>query len=43
LTEARRIPTNAGELPEIVAETVRRDYDAAGHLLAEHGVNGSVR
>ncbi|WP_213233197.1 polymorphic toxin type 47 domain-containing protein [Caballeronia sp. NK8] len=43
LTEARRIPTNAGELLDIVADTVRRDYDAAGQLLAEHGVNGSVR
>ncbi len=43
LGEARRIPTTAGELLGIVADTVRFEYDETGRLLVEHGVHGSVK
>ncbi|TXC80123.1 RHS repeat-associated core domain-containing protein [Paraburkholderia azotifigens] len=43
LTEARRIPTTAGEMLDILADTVTLKYDETGRLLAEQGVHGSVR
>ncbi len=42
LLKAERIPTDHGVALGVEADTVRFEYDKAGRLVAEHGVNGSV-
>ncbi|GLU35765.1 RHS repeat-associated core domain-containing protein [Trinickia caryophylli] len=43
LLAAERVPTDKGTSLGIAAQEVRFEYDKAGRLVAEHGVNGTVR
>jgi len=42
LLEVGRVPTDAGIALGIEPDTVKFEYDKAGRLTAEHGVNGTV-
>ena len=43
LEQVNRVPTKQGETLGIAIDEIRFEYDPADRLLAEHGVNGTVR